>query len=424
MSPNPILKLAKLMINPGRPKPDLEEIQRRKLKALVRHAYDHVPHYRKLFDSVSLRPEDIREVGDLSPLPLTDKGAMRAMELKEITADNIDLENCIRVFTSGSTGMPTHIYLTRADFEIQDLVYLRSFLQNGLSFLHKRAFILDPHSFDDKRRWYHRFGLGRYVNISCFEDTEKQVDLLRKARPDFLHGYPSSLGQVARCIIESGVTDVRPALLSTAAELLHGKDKERMKAAFGIVPFDRYAARECGNIAWECEVRGGYHINIDSLVVEFLKDGRPVPAGERGDVVVTNLHSYAMPFIRYRIGDLGIPSDKTCPCGRGFPLMEIVEGRDEDFIVLDGNRRISPMVITCTLDHVPGIRQFRVVQENRGSIVAWIARGRGYKPETPEYVKDVLRRIVGGGIDLQCRVVDDIPREASGKLRAVVSKVS
>jgi phenylacetate-CoA ligase len=424
MSINSILALRKLQRNLELPRSRIHEIQRNKLRLLVSHAYEHVPYYRQLFDSNRIKPEDISGVEDLNKIPVTDKAVMRSLKRTDIIAKNIDLRECVEVFTSGSTGMPANIYFTRADYELLDLVYLRSFLANGLRFRHKRAFILDPHSFETKKCWYHWFGLATYVNISCFLETEKQVQVLKDKMPDFIHGYPSSLSQIAKFILDFGIEGVRPHIISTSAELLHQKDRQLIDSAFGAVIYDRYAARECGNIAWECNEHKGYHINIDSIVVEFLKDGRPVDPGERGDVVVTNLHSYAMPFIRYRIGDVAVPSYKECPCGIKLPLMEIIEGRDEDFIVLKNGKKISPMMVTCTLDHIPGLRQFRVIQEDVGLLIAVLAKGEGFGADTVHRVEKQLKTILDEEMDIKCELVDNIPREPSGKVRAVVSRLS
>ena len=423
MSINSILTLRDLQKNLKLPRSLIEEIQRNKLRLLVNHAYENVPYYRRLFDSNRIKPGDIKGVQDLKKIPVTDKAIMRSMARADIMAKNVDLRECVEVFTSGSTGMPAHIYFTRADYELLDLVYLRSFLENGLRFRHKRAFILDPHSFDNKKRWYHRFGLATYVNISCFLEIEKQVQLLKDEKPDFIHGYPSSLSQIAKIILDGGINGIRASVVSTAAELLHKKDREIIATAFKVNPYDRYAARECGSIAWECDEHNGYHINIDNIVVEFLKDGRPVDLGERGDVVVTNLHSYAMPFIRYRIGDVAVPSDKECPCGIELPLMEIIEGRDEDFISLRDGRKISPMMVTGTLDHIPGLRQFRVIQEDMDLLHAVLAKGEGFGPDTVHRVEKELKTIMYEEMDIRCEVVDDIPREPSGKVRAVISRL-
>src|SRR3990172_3381165 len=374
--------LRRLRRNLGLSKADLEEIQRERLVSLIRHAYENVPYYRRLFDSIRLRPEDIKGVADLRHIPVTDKAAMRELSVEEKTARNIDLNKCLKLFTSGSTGMPAHLYFTHEDFKVLDMVYLRSFLVNGLKFNYKRAFVMDPHGFETKSRWYHHLGLARYVNISCFLEPDDQINILREARPDFIHGYPSSLKLIAEQIIESGENGLRPKLVSTAAELLDRKGREQIENAFGVKVYDRYAASEARNIAWECGEHNGYHINIDTLVVEFIKDGRGAVEGERGDIVVTNLYSYAMPFIRYRIGDVGIPSDRKCPCGIELPLMEIVEGRDEDFIQRKDGKRISPMMITCTLDPIPGLKQFRIVQERADSITSIIAKGKDFEPET------------------------------------------
>jgi phenylacetate-CoA ligase len=403
---------------------ELMEIQQRKLISLVKHAYKNISYYRRLFDYAGLKPEDIKEAADLRYIPITDKATMRKLPIREKVAQNINMDDCMKVFTSGSTGIPAHLFFTREDFTLLDMVYMRSFLENGLKFRYKRAFILDPHSFETKKCWYHGIGLGRYINISCFLQPEEQIRILDEYRPDFIHGYPSSIVLISKLIIEKGYKCPRPLMVSTAAELLDIKNRELINSAFGVNLYDRYAARECGNIAWECDVHNGYHINADTIVAEFIKDGRPAKPGERGDIVITNLHSYAMPFIRYKIGDVGKPSERMCLCGIELPLMEIIEGRDEDFLLLKSGKMVSPMMVTGILDHIPGIRQFRIVQENVERVVATIARGEGFTPDTVTEVERGLKDTLGKDITIRCEVVDNISRDVSGKVRAVISKVS
>src|SRR3990170_8850556 len=129
---NSILLLKRLRKNLKLPKAELETIQQKKLHALINHAYENVPYYRRLFNSAGLRPESIQRIEDLEKLPITDKTAMRSMEKNEIMARNLDPGAFVEVFTSGSTGMPATIYFTQEDYRHLDLVYLRSFLQNGL----------------------------------------------------------------------------------------------------------------------------------------------------------------------------------------------------------------------------------------------------------------------------------------------------
>src|SRR3972149_6817918 len=244
--------LRRLRRNLGLSKADLEEIQRERLVSLIRHAYENVPYHRRLFDSIRLRPEDIKGVADLRHIPVTDKAAMRELSVEEKTAHNIDLKDCLKLFTSGSTGMPAHLYFSSEDFKVLDMVYLRSFLENGLKFRYKRAFIMDPHGFETKRCWYHRLGLATYTNISCFIEPDEQIRILRDSQPDFIHGYPSSLKLIAGHILEKGENSIKPRLISTAAELLDKRGRELIHSAYGVEAYDRYAASEARNIAWEC----------------------------------------------------------------------------------------------------------------------------------------------------------------------------
>ncbi len=129
-----LLTLRELQNNLHLTRAELENMQQKKLAALIKHAYASVPYYRELFDSVNLKPDDITSVSDLKSIPITDKTIMRDLPVKDKVAKNIDIEKCIKIFTSGSTGMPSHLYVTQQDFNVLDLVYLRSFLVNGLKF--------------------------------------------------------------------------------------------------------------------------------------------------------------------------------------------------------------------------------------------------------------------------------------------------
>ena len=187
---------------------------------------------------------------------------------------------------------------------------------------------------------------------------------------------------------------------------------------------DSYATIESGMIAWQCKSLKGYHINIDNLVLEFLQNGKPVRAGEPGRVVVTNLHSYAMPIVRYELGDICTTSDSLCPCGNQLPLMTVVEGRIDDMVKTPSGKVISPNSITNAMEAVDGIGQFRVIQEKKDLIVIQIVAGPKFFQETPLKAKNLLRELVGQDMDIEVQMVSEISKEHTGKIRAVISKVS
>ena len=144
--------------------------------------------------------------------------------------------------------------------------------------------------------------------------------------------------------------------------LLTPEQRRLIGSAFGDVR-DVYGAVEFGDIAWECERHEGYHVNADCLVVELLRDGRPALQGEAGEVVCTSLQSYAMPLIRYRLGDEGVFSTDRCGCRRGLPLLKVISGRADDCIHLPDGGLISPRALVSALAYIEGVRQYRIAQE-------------------------------------------------------------
>jgi len=205
--------------------------------------------------------------------------------------------------------------------------------------------------------------------------------------------------------------------------LLDRETRKLLESVFRAKLFDYYGVAELGCIAWECSTYEGYHINIDTVVVEFIKDGNPVSPGGRGKLVCTGLHSYVMPFIRYEVGDVGIFINKQCSCGRGLPLMKSIEGRTEDFILDSEGKWISPAVIRVNLRLVSGVAQFKVIQDSSEQLTVQIVKGRDFSNETVREVEKKLTEVLGGKICIKTEIVNEILKDPSGKIRPVVSKV-
>jgi phenylacetate-CoA ligase len=144
--------------------------------------------------------------------------------------------------------------------------------------------------------------------------------------------------------------------------------------------------------------------------------------GERGEIVYTNLYNYGMPFIRYRIGDVGIPTDEKCPCGRGLPLMKIIEGRTDDFMKLSSGNIIAPTIWIIILMHYD-IENYKVIQEKKNEIRLLIVPGRNFTKESINNIRKEIIEVLKEEITLQIELVEEIPREKSGKVKPIVSKV-
>ena len=205
--------------------------------------------------------------------------------------------------------------------------------------------------------------------------------------------------------------------------LLTPSARTLIKTAFGRNVFDCYGATELGCIAWECSAHSGYHLNIDTVVVEVVKNGRPAEPGEMGKIIGTGLHSFAMPFIRYDTGDIGVRAVRGCPCGRTLPLLEKIEGRADDFFIAEDGTAISPSVIVNQVKLIPGLGQFRMIQHDLKRVTTEItADGRSIQ-DTVAGVKNTMTNIMGRNLIIEVKAVSNISPDPSGKIRSLISKV-
>jgi phenylacetate-CoA ligase len=400
----------------------LQEIQDEKLKMLLNHAYENVGFYRRLFDSVGIRPKDIRDLEDMPKIPITTKTQLQNAK-KEIVAKNSKI--CVEYKTSGSTGIPLTLYFSMEDAIYSRGMYERARVENGFRILRdKLLYIGSPYVIPNKRECYEKFGIRRKEGINVFEPLHVQIEAFKRVKPDAIWGYASAIKLLAKAIREEEGRGVSPRLIFTSSESLDSETRNLINAVFKVNPIDVYASWEGGCMAWECSEHAGYHMNMDKVLMEFVgENGERVKAGERGRVIITNLHSFAMPIVRYNLGDFAIPTYEECRCGRGGYLVKAVEGRCDDFIKLSDNRLVAPPVIWSTMKSVPGISEFQVVQEKEDEIVVYIVKLDEFRDvRVFEEVERKFKEILGNSISVKTKIVEKIQREKSGKLRSVISR--
>ena len=401
----------------------LEKIQWRKLKRLLRHAYENVPYYHRLFKTAGIRPEDIKSHQDLSKVPITTKVQLQALAPEEIMARGIDRSKCIEIRTSGSTGRPLNIYLAQKEREFFDIVWTRGFMGAGLSWkdkkVHIRNVLREPITC---KYWFQSLGIMRREYIPLVGNEEFVAKFLEKGDFDILVSYPA----LFRIIIGRMKQDDRlrrgPRLVFSAGELLDVPIRRKIEDYFQAPVFNFYGIMEGGLIAWECAPHRGFHINTDIVVLEIVRDGKVVESGERGRIVATGLHSYSMPFIRYDTEDVGVLSDRRCPCGRSLPLLEGLEGRCNDFVSLPDGRVLPPglFISLCNLDEIV---QYRIVQEKIDELIVYLVLESNTPTDLAKCAKEKIKAWVGETMTIRMKIVDEIPPDRSGKLRSVISYV-
>ena len=403
---------------------EIERIQEAKLARLIRQAWNKVPYYRELMAGAGLKPEDIRSRADLRMIPITTKRTLQSLALKDKIAAGTDIDRCRISYTSGTTGTPLEIYAAPSDATRMNLSWGRAYLANGMKPWYKIAAFIGQARAIRRKSWYEHWGIWRRHEISTWKDPEAWIKDIQRNKPDVLVGYVMTLKLLAEAIQAKGVQDVRPKRIFHSSALLDDPSRRFLESVFQAPVIDFYGADEAGCIAWECPRCSSYHVNSDLVIVETTKRGETTRPGEEGEILVTNLQSSTMPFIRYALGDIGTLSAKISLCGRGLPLMERIQGRIDDFIVLPNKRKISPHPLYHCLDPVPGIRRWRIIQTDVHHLVVELEGGRAFSSDTISRARANLVQLLKNEIEIIVRIVPSIPVPPQTKFRAIQSELS
>jgi phenylacetate-CoA ligase len=415
-----VLELRRLIKNRKLSRDELEALQNRRLREVIRHAYENVPYYHELFNTVGLSPEDISTVEDLKYIPITTKDNLKAAGLGKIMSKDVEVSSCISFRTSGSTGKPLTIYLNQSEARARRLIQFRELLSIGFRPLDRLA-LLGPEQLH-WTRFYQRIGLYRSDNISPFLSMKDQIQSLKRLRPTVLWAYPTML----RAILQNN--DYRDTnidhlrVVITSGEVFDEEIREKIQSDLDIKMFNFYGALEVGRIADECPAQEGLHVNGDHVILECLNDGRLVECGTPGVVVLTTLNVSTMPFIRYRLGDICTLIEKTCSCGSSFPLIGPPKGRDEDLVRLPSGRALSPLAFMYIIKEINEIDQFRVIQENYDHFVIQIIFGRNPDEKTLLHIRTRIMDFLDEPVRIDIKPVDFIHEEKL-KYRSFISKL-
>jgi len=406
----------------------LRELQLAKLRDLVSTALNQTDAYADLAGvDPTWRPGALE---DLRKLPLLDKAVISSHREELVNRDVRG--GPIRYNTGGSTGAPLIFYLDKRRQAYDKAARMRTHQWWGIRPGDREAYIWGSPVELGKQDRLKKFRdwLTNEMLLSAFDLSEQSagwfVERLRRFKPRCLFGYPSSITVMCQLARRAGLNlnQLQVEVLFCTAEVLYDHQKQIISEAFGGVPVvNGYGSREGGFIAHECP-DGRLHITSENIIVEFIKDGQPVGAGEDGEIVVTHLDNYAMPFIRYRMGDVGQPSDEICPCGRGLEVMKVVKGRSTDFILAPDGRWVHGLALIYVIREIPGVREYQIVQEDVDSVCVRVVLDDGFPSDGQERIREGITKRLGTNVRVDVEEVPEIARAPSGKYRYVISQVA
>jgi len=337
--------------------------------------------------------------------------------------------------TSGSTGLPVRFHITRASYEWRTAIMDRSYswarAEEG-----QRSFYIwagaqkAPPLMHRLKRALH-LSLQRRTFFDAFrqfgeEERAQCCRMINRTRPTSIVGYTGMLVDLARFARDNpGALIWKPKTMVNAAEGLLDGQRELLENNLVDEVFLSYGSREFMNIAMECEAHNGYHIVTDNIVVEVVDDsGGVLPAGEPGRIVVTDLRNLATPFIRYEIGDYGtLATDEPCSCGRPFPRLLSIDGRQQDVIVAADGRKLTGLYITYLMRQFDWIDGYQVVQERVDKITIRLLTTVSLSPELEAPIRAGIEKKLGADMQVALEQVDELSRKANGKVELVISKL-
>lgn len=407
----------------------IRDLQLDRLRDLLRYCSEHVPYYRELIGQCGIDHGNLSGLSDLRKVPFLTKELIR----QNSDALRSDIARDLGRFnTGGSSGEPLVFYIGNRRVSHDVAAKWRATRWWGVDIGDPEIVIwgspIELGSQDRIRAIRDR--LLRTQLLSAFEMSDRKLDTfvatIQQVGPRMLFGYPSALALIARHARKQGVAmdglGIRVAFVTS--ERLYDDQRADIEQVFGCPVANGYGGRDAGFIAHQCP-HGGMHITAEDIIVELIgKDDQPVPDGEPGEIVVTHLATHEYPFIRYRTGDVAVMSTEQCACGRGLPMLKEIQGRTTDFIVARDGTIMHGLALIYVIRDVEGVETFKIVQEDRDHLQVLLVTNDRFRDGDLQTIYDGLAERMGAGVSIDVDRVDQIPPEASGKYRYIVSKVA
>ena len=400
------------------PRETIVAFQKERLETLLRHAYQTTPYYRELLKT---------ESPDISEIPPLEKQDVRE-QLERLCSEAFSQEQRIKNATGGSTGTPLTFYQDRNYWNQRNLSVYYFDRWAGWNFGEPQLIIWGaPADLKGDEHWKHRlnnFWRNQYwLNGFHLTDEKMQAafERMEQCYPQTILAYPSSLYQFATFLSEKGLTS-RWQLkgIISSAEMLHLHYRALAEDVFNTKVYNRYGGREVGLIAMEC-TEGRMHINCRDI---YLEVDSPNPYTEPGEILITQLNNYAMPFIRYRIGDIGCLSNEVCPCGNHLPILAELLGRTTATFRTRTGTLIHGGYFTRQFYRIDGVSQFQIIQETLKHCVLKLVINEKWTDATRRYLVQGIQRVLGGDVIITIEFVEEIPLSTSGKREYTISKLT
>ncbi|PYO79956.1 MAG: hypothetical protein DMD63_02655 [Gemmatimonadetes bacterium] len=405
-----------------------------RLRRILYHAYETSPYYRDAWNAIGFRPSSSFTSKDLQQLPFLTKDIVRehksTLVSERFRSDELDLS-----YTGGTTGTQTSFYLDHAcainrvgrQWGMLDLCGYRPGTRRALVWGVSDD-LAQPGTRINLKRWFREYASSQEVLCCSVMNEEMLMDYhgrLLRFRPEVLYGYPYAITHLGRFIQEQGLEPIKVKTIVSTAERLTEVQRGFLQKVFGGEVFNFYCTREYGCIGFECRRHVGFHIDSESVFVEIIRDGRRADPGEPGEITITDLQNYGMPFIRSRTADFGSLSPQPCECGSPLPVLNGLDGRATDCIWRPDGSMVAGGTLADVFGDISSIRFSQFVQEKLNELDVFLVVTSGFSNETEKEAIRQVRELVGPEMAVNIRRVPEIARNPrSGKYQEVICKVN
>lgn len=404
-------------------RPQLITYQEACLRPLILHAATQVPFYRRRFEQAGIHSGDIHTLADLSKIPITERSDIQMAALEDLLAAGTNAEKLFSIRTSGSTGSPVTIRRTMAEERLLLAYRTRALAEYGLGYRARRA-VISVHTQArlrrERKQLWEYFGLLRRLQVDRDSPVPEMVNAIESFGAHHIYGSPSNLAQVGNQLTEHDRQRLKIKLVTTGAEMITPEMRQQMEQGFGAPVAGFYGSHELIYIGNEPPGLGRYRICEQAAIVEVLNEGRPALPGERGSIVITGLHLFTMPFIRYRLGDYVTLGENDGP----YQTLASIDGREVDYFHLpDGRKIFGPKLHHMVRDCGIPVSQYQFVQDRPNRIRVRLSLWDRQRPDMPamlQNLEDRLRTFLSPATEPCIEIVDSLQPVGSRKFRIYV----
>jgi phenylacetate-CoA ligase len=412
----------------------IERVQRRNVRRAVEHAYEHVPYYRETMDGLALSPASFRGAADLARLPVIEREQLQR-DPEYFVSRAQPLDSYMTLKTGGTSGKPVTMFVDPSAL-FQGIGNFQRYRKVVRTLLGRRPLRIRLAVIDDvanlnrqatsvvARRSLVPSNLYQVIGrMSVFDSPARNAELLEQFRPDVIGSFGSYLETLFAHLHEGGTPFPLPKVAVYSGDSMSERGRKLISEEFGIPVLSVYTAIEAAQIGFECECHSGIHLSCDLYPLRIVDpDGRECEAGVSGEVMLSNLVNRGTMLLNYRLGDQATMLPGTCPCGRNLPLLSLLEGRVDDWIVGPDGQRRHPQTVRELFTGEKDLWAFRIIQASPSEFTVQIVPAAGCdRAALRASLQAKFSERLGAPVQTEVEFVDSLPRTARGKVRAVVA---